>query len=63
MRERREEEGVVGPPPPTHRGLGGPWPRTAAGDAPTAPIPGVAPATPKKRGETRRGFGYGDGEE
>jgi len=63
MGEIGNREGVIAPPLPTHRGQGAPWPRTAACDAPAVPSPGVAPATSKKRGENRRGFGLGDGEE
>ena len=53
----REREGVCPPSPAKHRGPGGgAWLPAAAGLRRRRPKPGVAPATPKRRGEGGDGF-------
>jgi len=62
----REREGVCPPLWPRTGAQVGPWLPTAAGRAPAAPEYGVAPATPKRRGEGENwvwvfcGDGFGD---
>jgi len=47
----REREGALPPSQPSTGAQVGPWLSAAAGGAPAAPKTGVAPATPKRRGE------------
>ena len=50
-----EKEGGLAPLSKGTGAQAGPWPPTAAGTAPAAPEPGVAPATPRRR-RRRRGL-------